>query len=58
MTDRNGPLVTDDTGLPMRRRYYQDLYRDVADALACHGPFGICSLAMAASLRPTILALI
>jgi hypothetical protein len=32
MTDRNGPLVTDETGLPMRRRYYQDLYRDVADA--------------------------
>jgi len=24
--------VTDETGLPMHRRYYQDLYRDVADA--------------------------
>ena len=29
---RRGPLVTDDSGMPVRRRYYQDLYRDVADA--------------------------
>jgi hypothetical protein len=24
---RRGPLVTDDSGMPVRRRYYQDLYR-------------------------------
>lgn len=29
---RRGPLVTDDSGMPVRRRHYQDLYRDVADA--------------------------
>jgi hypothetical protein len=29
---RRGPLVTDDSGMPVRRRYNQDLYRDVADA--------------------------
>lgn len=29
---RRGPLVIDDSGMPVRRRYYQDLYRDVADA--------------------------
>ena len=32
--ERRGPLVTDDNGAPVRRRYYRDLYRDVADA-AC-----------------------
>lgn len=31
-TERVGPLVTDDNDRPMRRRYYWDLYRDVADA--------------------------
>jgi hypothetical protein len=31
-SERHGPLVTDDKGLPVRRRYYWDLYRDVADA--------------------------
>src|SRR5215813_3724659 len=30
--ERHGPLVVDESGLPVRRRYYQDLYRDVADA--------------------------
>jgi hypothetical protein len=30
--ERSGPLVTDDNGAPVRRRYYWDLYRDVADA--------------------------
>ena len=30
--ERHGPLVVDEDGLPVRRRYYQDLYRDVADA--------------------------
>jgi hypothetical protein len=30
--ERRGPLVVDEDGLPVRRRYYQDLYRDVADA--------------------------
>ena len=30
--ERHGPLVTDDHGSPVRRRYYWDLYRDVADA--------------------------
>jgi hypothetical protein len=30
--ERHGPLVIDERGLPVRRRYYQDLYRDVADA--------------------------
>jgi hypothetical protein len=30
--ERHGPLVVDERGLPVRRRYYQDLYRDVADA--------------------------
>lgn len=30
--ERQGPLVTDEGGVPVRRRYYQDLYRDVADA--------------------------
>ena len=30
--ERHGPLVTDDNGSPVRRRYYWDLYRDVADA--------------------------
>jgi integrase len=32
MWERDGPLVTDDNGSPVRRRYYWDLYRDVADA--------------------------
>jgi site-specific recombinase XerD len=27
-----GPLVTDESGTPVSRRYYWDLYRDVADA--------------------------
>jgi hypothetical protein len=31
-SDRNGPLVTDEDGVPLRRRYYQELYREVADA--------------------------
>ena len=30
--ERSGPVVIDDAGDPIRRRYYQDLYRDVADA--------------------------
>ena len=30
--ERTGPVVVDDGGLPVRRRYYQDLYRDIADA--------------------------
>lgn len=30
--ERRGPLVVYESGLPVRRRYYQDLYRDVADA--------------------------
>jgi hypothetical protein len=29
---RRGPLVVDEDGLPVRRRHYQDLYRDVANA--------------------------
>jgi hypothetical protein len=32
LCERHGPLVTDDNGSPVRRRYYWDLYRDVADA--------------------------
>jgi hypothetical protein len=31
-TERHGPLVTDESGRPVSRRYYWDLYRDVADA--------------------------
>jgi hypothetical protein len=31
-TQRVGPLVVDEGGVPMRRRYYQDLYREVPDA--------------------------
>jgi hypothetical protein len=31
-TDRYGPLVTDEGGRPVKRRYYLALYRDVADA--------------------------
>jgi site-specific recombinase XerD len=30
--ERRGPLVTDDSGVPVRRQYYRDLYRDVGDA--------------------------
>jgi hypothetical protein len=30
--ERVGPLVTDEGGMPVQRRYYQDLYRDVANA--------------------------
>jgi site-specific recombinase XerD len=30
--ERTGPLVVDDDGVPLRRRNYQDLYRDVANA--------------------------
>jgi hypothetical protein len=30
--ERAGPLVVDDEGMPIRRRNYQDLYRDVANA--------------------------
>jgi len=30
--ERVGPLVVDDEGMPLRRRHYQDLYRDVANA--------------------------
>jgi site-specific recombinase XerD len=29
--ERRGPLVTDDNGSPVRRRYYRDRYRDVAN---------------------------
>ena len=29
--ERRGPLVVDEDGAPIRRRYYQDLYRDVAN---------------------------
>jgi site-specific recombinase XerD len=28
--ERRGPLVVDEDGVPLRRRNYQDLYRDVA----------------------------
>jgi len=31
-SERRGPLVVDEEGNPVRRRYYQDLYRDVGDA--------------------------
>jgi hypothetical protein len=31
-SERYGPLVTDEKGSPVRRRYYWDLYRDVANA--------------------------
>jgi hypothetical protein len=31
-TERHGPLVTDEGGRPVKRRYYLALYRDVADA--------------------------
>jgi hypothetical protein len=31
-TERYGPLVTDEGGRPVKRRYYLALYRDVADA--------------------------
>jgi hypothetical protein len=31
-TERHGPLVTDEGGRPVRRRYYRALYREVADA--------------------------
>ena len=31
-TERHGPLVIDENGRPVSRRYYWDLYRDVADA--------------------------
>jgi len=31
--ERVGPLVVDDEGMPLRRRHYQDLYRDVANAV-------------------------
>jgi hypothetical protein len=30
--ERKGPVVVDDGGLPLRRRHYQDLYREIADA--------------------------
>lgn len=30
--ERAGPVVVDDDGVPLRRRHYQDLYREVADA--------------------------
>jgi hypothetical protein len=30
--ERTGPLVVDDEGVPLRRRNYQDLYRDIANA--------------------------
>jgi hypothetical protein len=30
--ERRGPLVIDESGVPVRRRYYQDLYRELADA--------------------------
>lgn len=31
--ERAGPVVVDDAGDPIRRRYYIDLYRDLADAV-------------------------
>ena len=31
--ERRGPLVVDEDGVPIRRRYYQDLYRDIANAV-------------------------
>jgi hypothetical protein len=30
--ERKGPLVVDESGTPIRRRYYQELYREIADA--------------------------
>jgi len=30
--ERKGPIVVDDDGVPLRRRNYQDLYRDTASA--------------------------
>jgi len=30
--ERTGPMVIDEDGIPLRRRNYQDLYRDVANA--------------------------
>jgi hypothetical protein len=30
--ERTGPLVVDEEGVPLRRRNYQNLYRDVANA--------------------------
>jgi hypothetical protein len=30
--ERRGPLVVDEQGVPVRQRYYQELYRDLADA--------------------------
>ena len=30
--ERRGPMVIDEGGTPVQRRYYQDLYREIADA--------------------------
>ena len=38
-SDRNGPLVTDEDGVPLRRRYYQELYREVGVARAVWNMF-------------------
>ena len=37
-TERYGPLFTDENGRPVSRRYYWDLYRDVADAAGIPRP--------------------
>jgi hypothetical protein len=46
--ERTGPLVVDDEGLPLRRRNYQDLNRDIANAAGLLGRCGTGSPAMGA----------
>jgi hypothetical protein len=40
--ERRGPLVADDRGMPVRRRRYWDLYREVADPAGVPLTSGIC----------------
>jgi hypothetical protein len=48
-SDRNGPLVTDEDGVPLRRRYYQEPTARSPTRQRCPVRFGICLHGIAAA---------
>jgi hypothetical protein len=39
-TERHGPVAIDDAGYPIKRRYYNELYRELPNAPGVRAPFG------------------